>query len=218
MSTLCLLILLLSAVTINVNCQSAESRCRILYDKETCYSLYTVLQENLRNDPRNIYELQQAFYPMGRFTSKVLLNIRYNVRISDDAFIDSHCDGVKAKNSLNSSAYFHVGWSSSEMFNILSPLQLSELQLQISNSIYGLFIIPGSGIPLANTFGWKLDDAKGQHIDLEQINLIQIELELNESNSQQLCIPDERLFMSVLQDVTIMVRHLYNNHTNNLIV
>lgn len=205
MTTFYLMVTLLILLVVpDAHSQSAESRCRIQYDKETCYSFYTTLTDNLISNPRNIYELQQAYYPMGRFTSKVLLNIKYNVHL-EGAFNGIHCEGTRVSEILNSSAYFYIGWSSSEMFNILSPLQLSELQLQISNSIYGLFIIPGSGMPLANTFGWKLKNSTGQAIDLERINLIEIDLKLSESNSQELCVPDEQLMMSVLQEVTIMV-------------
>ena len=189
----------------SVNCQSAFTRCRLRYPRETCYAVYTGLRDSLVEYQMNIFELQQAFFPMGRFTSKVLLNVHYTVNTTREDAVPI-CNGVEYDEDVNTTQdqmNILAGWSKSEIFNIISPLHLSELQLQISNAIYGLFVIPGSGVPLAESFGWKLQNADREQVDLRFVNLIY----LNTSLKYVSCMPDEELVMSALQDVTIMVSH-----------
>ncbi len=198
----------------SVNCQSAFTRCRLRYPRDSCYTMYSSLRDSLVADPRNIFELQQAFYPMGRFTSNVLLNVYYTVNLTEDVMFDlPTCDGA-VNDPINTTEIILAGWSRSEIFNIISPIHLSELQLQISNAIYGLFVIPGSGIPLAESFGWKLHNSEEEDVDLQYANLVYINVSLDNVS----CLPDQTLLMSTLQDITIMVSLLLIIYCNPILL
>ena len=198
---------LLLLLTSCVNSQSAFDRCHLLFPKEACYAVFTSLKENLLNNTINIYELQRAFYPMGRFTSSVLLNILYSVNFTDTSSLSDTpvCIGVSNSSWLleNGGYQFLTGWSSSEIFNVISPLQLSQIQLQISNDIFSLFIIPGSGVAYPRRFGWAdmIRDAQNSLVKLESTNLVNINITLDTIS----CVPDTELLHSSLQEITIMV-------------
>ena len=209
--------------------QSAFSRCHVLFPRDSCYAVFKPLRENLLRNSRNIYELNRAFYPMGRFTSTVLINILYSVDFMQTAFSFNNtpvCSGVDQNSSLlerdidNDRVLFLSGWSSSEIFNVISPLQLSQIQLQISNDIFSLFVIPGSGIALPQRFGWVIQDAQHSLVNLDFTNLVYINITVTDNIS---CVPNEQLIHSALQEITIMVYYYYYgiiiiiivNHYNN---
>ena len=203
--------------------QRALFRCINLYSKDTCFALFNSLQRSLlnsENSERNHFELTQAFFPIGLFASTALVNVLYTVEFfaTNESSIPSRCYEVKVRNSsaivVNSTERFSVGWSSSGVFNILSPIQLSELQLQILNEIYSLFIVPGGGIFLPGKFGWKVRNVTGGEVEVGQRNIAELSLNLN--LSELTCTPDKDLVMAVLQDITVLVNaHSYINNCNS---
>ena len=203
-----------------VKSQSAFRSCHLLYPKESCFALHLPLKTNLLSEYRNIYALQQAFYPIGKFATDRLVNVLYSVEFTENVLFDDQiplCDGVRVVNvSSLSSVQFLTGWSSSGVFNIISPLQLSRLQLQLSNHIYNLFVIPGSGIYLPERFGWVVRNQQEQLVDLEMVNLVNINITVDNVS----CVPDYQLIKSVLQDLTIMVSNttIMNNIISVLIL
>ena len=207
MKSLLLVLLLIVFNSLDVVCQSAFKRCRLLYPVDSCFALHVPLKTNLLNQYRNIYELQQAFYPIGDFATDRLINVLYTVELDADSLIREgtpFCDGVDETMTNISSLdqlQFLTGWTSSGVFNILTPLQLSRIQLEISNDVYSLFLIPGSGIYLPSRFGWVVRDRQRQRVRLEDVNLVNITITVNNVS----CIPDRQLVKSSLQDLTTMV-------------
>ncbi len=188
--------------------QSAFQRCHLLYPKDSCFAMHVPFKRGLLDDYRNIYELQQAFYPIGKFASDRFVNILYTVDFTETALNQIElCDGIIETDSIEDAftnltrVQFLAGWTSSGVFNIMSPLQLTRLQLQIANDVYSLFVIPGSGIFYPERFGWVIRDMQRNLIQLESINLVNINITVDNIS----CIPDTQLIKSVLQDLTSMV-------------
>lgn len=197
-------------------CSSAFRGCNVLFPKDSCFAAYVPLKYGLLEDYQNIYELQRAFYPIGKFASDTLINVQYNIRFTDDAFADidedSFCEGVDeviATDIRNGSLEltFLTGWTSSVVFNVMSPYQLTKLQLQISNIIFSLYTIPGSGIYQDNLFVWRssLEDSLGKPLRLDLKNIMNLTIYINNIT----CIPDQQLIKSSLLDITAMVRCTY---------
>ena len=208
MSAFSLLVLSLAILVDCAHGHGAFSRCRLLYPRDTCYLVYRSLREALLANKTNIFEMQQAFYPMGRLTSRKQVNILYTIDLTDDAMMIPLCAGATDDKNTTSPISILAAWSNSEIFNVISPYQISELQLQIANIFYGFFVIPGSGMPASDMFGWTLKDAENNRVSLQEVNLMYINMLLNDDIS---CLPDERILMSVLQDITIMVS-IYQQH------
>ena len=204
--------------------QSAFRRCHLLYPKDSCFALHVPLKSGIVNDYRNIYELQEAFYPIGKFASDRFVNVLYTVEFSDEALrqAGNSCDGTLETDAVDladditnlTRVQFLAGWTSSGVFNILSPLQLTKLQLQISNDIYSLFVIPGSGIFYPERFGWVIRDMQQNTVNLYTVNLVNINITVDNVS----CVPDTQLIKSVLQDLTSMVSQNNNNYYNNIII
>ena len=189
------------------NGQRALFRCINLYSKESCFALFNPLQRSLLSNERNHFALTQAFFPMGVFASTSFINVLYTVDFfaSNEGSLPSPCPGINNNSAVvaNGSARFSVGWSNSGIFNILSPIQLSELQLQILNELYSFFIVPGGGIFFPGKFGWKVKNSTGGAVQLEERNIAELSLYLD--LSELACIPDTDLIMSVLQEITVLV-------------
>ena len=195
-TTVTLLVLVTST---QVNSQSAFERCIVLYPRNSCFDLYILLKNGIVTNNRSIYELQQAFYAVGEFASTVLINVLYTVKLPEDLPL---CDGVR-DNKTSQEIQFLIGWSSSSVFNIISPLQLSKLQLQLFNELFSFFIIPGSGIALSKQLRPPLTPktAENEPVQLEIVNLLRLNITLDEIP----CQPDIGLIEAVLKDITKMV-------------
>ena len=194
--------------------QRAVFRCINLYSKDNCFKFYNALKASLLSNDRNIYELQQAFYPVGVFASTALINVIYTVNFtaSNVTSLPSSCQAINQNRSssvaVNENAMFLMGWSSTGVFNIISPLELAKLQLQILNELYSIFIVPGGGIALSANFGWDVVNARGESVPIDQRNIVELSLVLD--LSQLDCIPNKAMIRRVLQDITIFVS-LYIN-------
>lgn len=196
-TTVTLLVLVTST---QVNSQSAFERCIVLYPRNSCFDLYILLKNGIVTNNRSIYELQQAFYAVGEFASTVLINVLYTVKLPEDLPL---CDGVR-DNKTSQEIQFLIGWSSSSVFNIISPLQLSKLQLQLFNELFSFFIIPGSGIALSKQLRPPLTPktAENEPVQLEIVNLLRLNITLDEIP----CQPDIGLIEAVLKDITKMLK------------
>lgn len=186
--------------------QSAMTMCLIKYNVNTCSSLYYTLREALLAHNESRYQLMTAFLQKGVFASNKLINILYVIDVTDEALTSATkiCEGVPLNATLVSSdKSFRLltAWTTSGVFNIISPLQLSQLQLQIINEILSLYIVPGSGIGLTNNFLWTLHSQNGTLIELEVTNTIELNMQIRKLD----CIPDISVVIAALQDVTMMV-------------
>lgn len=188
--------------------QSAFKGCYVLYPEDSCFPVYDALKNGLLSQPQNIYKLQRAFYPIGKFASSRLINIFYNISFNEEILsspssTDAACIGTDADSVINrnTSLGFVTGWTSAEVFNILTSLQLSELQLELSNAVFSLFVIPGSGIYLPGRFGWVVKDKYEQRVDLQAINIVNLTISIDNIS----CIPDMQLIKSSLIDISTMV-------------
>lgn len=184
----------------------------MLFPKDSCFATYVPLKNGLLSEYRNIYELQRAFYPIGKFASHTLINVRYNIIFTDEVFSSKNesdtCPGVDDRSAMNiyngsTELSFLTGWTSSVVFNVMSPIQLTKLQLQLSNFIFSLYTIPGSGIYRDNYFSWTLtlEDNLGDPVRLESANIMNLTINISEIA----CIPDLQLIKSSLLDITAMV-------------
>ena len=189
--------------------QRAVFRCINLYSKDSCFAIYNPLKASLLSSDRNIYELNQAFYPVGAFASTSLINVLYTVNFttSNESSLPSPCGDLNSNRSspvaANESSMFLMGWSGTGVFNVISPLELAKLQLQILNELYSFFIVPGGGIALSNNFGWRVVNARGEPVSIGQKNTVELSLMLDLSKLE--CVPDNALIRRVLQDITIFV-------------
>ena len=204
----CLLALLLALFPIGES-QRALVRCINLYSKDSCFALYNPLKTSLLSSERNLFELNQAFYPVGAFASMSLINVLYTVTFtaSDMSALPPPCPEINFNRSspvaINETARFSTGWSSTGVFNIISPLELSKLQIQLLNELYSFFVVPGGGIALPGQFGWKVQNANGQPVSLIDNNVLQLNLIVDLSSLS--CAPDVDLTKRVLQDITVFV-------------
>ena len=191
--------------------QRAFVRCINLYSKDSCFALYDPLKTSLLSSQRNLFELNQAFYPVGAFASTSLINVLYTVNFtattSNVSALPPPCPEINLNRSapvmVNDTARFGAGWSSTGIFNIISPLELSKLQLQLLNELYSFFVVPGGGIVLPGRFGWRVLTASGQPASLIDNNVLRLHMSLNLSNLS--CVPDVDLTKRVLQDITVFV-------------
>ena len=211
-------VLLFLLTSTKVYSQIALTRCILLYPKSSCFALYYPLKDGVLSNNRTMFELLQAFYPVGAFASTALINILYTVKFTETALSGPLCDGLDDNSTILTSEedmQFLSGWSSSSVFNIISPLQLSKLQLQLFNDMFSFYIIPGSGIALTRQFLWDSDEIfidKTPPLPLEMSNLVQINITLDEIS----CVPDTDLVKAVLQDTTVMVsKSSYSYFTYN---
>ena len=189
--------------------QRAVFRCINLFSKDSCFAIHSPLKTSLLSNDRNLYELNQAFYPVGVFASTSLINVLYTVNFtaSNESSLPLSCTDLNSNQSspvtFNDSAVFLMGWSGTGVFNIISPLELAKLQLQVLNELFSIFIVPGGGIALSDNFGWNVVDAKRQPVRISRKNTVELSLSLD--LSQLSCIPNNALIRRVLQDITIFV-------------
>ena len=195
--------------------QRALVRCINLYSKDSCFALYNPLKNSLLSSERNLFELNQAFYPVGAFASTTLINVLYTVNFiasADQSALPPPCPELNLNRSspvaANDSARFNAGWTSSGVYNIISPLELSKLQLQLLNELYSIFVVPGGGIALPGKFGWMVRTADGRPVRLIENNMLQLDMTLDLANLS--CVPDLDLTKRVLQDITIFVRWMHS--------
>ena len=212
MNAITIATLLVLITSTQVKSQSALQRCIVLYPRNSCFNLYVPLKNGIVTNNRSIYELQQAFYAVGEFASTVLINVLYTVQFPEDLPL---CDDGVRDNKTSQEIQFLIGWSSSGVFNIISPLQLSKLQLQLFNELFSFFIIPGSGIALSKQLRRPLTPktAENEPVQLEIVNLLRLNITLDELQ----CQPDIGLIEAVLKDITIMVSLVLQRHYESLL-
>lgn len=185
---------------------ASSSRCILRYPRDTCFSLYTALNNTIRTE-RNVYELVQFFLPKTAFFTTQFVNILYSLTYSSNGTTGlPRCPGT-----YNGSVFvrpgvrteFLQGWSSTGVFNIISPTDLSKIQLQLLNEILALFITPGTGIALPGRFSHGVSLEDGRDVQLNPNNY-RVNLELNIDSFP--CAPSVPLVLAVLEDLTTMVR------------
>lgn len=199
----CLLVLLL--LLSSQPSPSYCANCLLSYPRDVCFSLFTEINNTIRNDPRNIYELVQYFYPQTRFYSTQFVNVLYTLTYNSDDPDLPLCEQTFEDSRFlepGETNQFLQGWSKSGVFNIISPFDLSQIQSQLMNEMLSLFIVPGAGIALPGNFGWLLTDEDGRRRTLNTSNY-RVNINLNVESFP--CKPSVRLAQYVLQDMTIMV-------------
>ena len=180
-----------------------SSRCILRYPRDTCFELFNAVNKSIRTE-RNIYELVQFFFPKTPYFTTQFVNILYTLTYTNATRMEQ-CPGT-FDNSIfvqpEESTQFLQGWSGTGVYNIISPTDLTKMQLQILNEVLSLFITPGTGIALPGTFSQTIDFENNTRALFTDTNF-RVNLELNVGTLP--CIPSVTLMQQVLQDMTTMV-------------
>ena len=180
-----------------------SSRCILRYPRDTCFQLFNAVNKSIRTE-RNIFELVQFFFPKTPYFTTQFVNVLYTLTYSNATTLEQ-CPGT-FDNSIfvqpEERTQFLQGWSSTGVYNIISPTDLTKMQLQILNEVLSLFITPGTGIALPGRFSQLIDFENNTKAEFTDTNF-RVNLELNIDTFP--CIPSVTLMHQVLQDMTTMV-------------